>query len=52
MAASLAYALALAAVASASVDPVIGTTGILGKGADGAVCAATRDKHHARLSKP
>jgi hypothetical protein len=42
--APLAYVLTLTAVAIAAVDPVVGTTAIVGKGGDGAVCAETRDK--------
>lgn len=44
MIASLVCVLGLASVASASVDPVVGTTAIIGKDGDGAVCAETRDK--------
>jgi len=36
--------LALPLAASAAVDPVVGTTAILGKGADGVPCAQTRQK--------
>ena len=42
--------LILALPASAAVDPVKGTTAILGKGAEGAVCAATREKLKAAYS--
>jgi hypothetical protein len=41
---ALAMACALQGIASAAIDPVIGTTGVIGKGGDGAVCAETRDK--------
>jgi hypothetical protein len=41
---SLGFLLTLPSTAFASIDPIIGTTAIVGKGADGAVCAATRDK--------
>lgn len=35
---------ALASPALAAVDPVVGTTAIIGKDGDGSVCAATREK--------
>jgi hypothetical protein len=43
-AATIVFMVAVTAVATAAVDPVIGTTAVIGKSGDGSICTSTREK--------
>lgn len=41
---AIAFTIGLESVGSAAVNPVVGTTAVIGKDGDGSVCAVTREK--------